>query len=521
MLKRVFILSLFLFTVIVPLAKAATFTVDSTLDEEDATPGDGICATTSGTCTLRAAVQEANALSGDDSISLPAGTYNLDCTTEDGCEDDIVGMDVSDNLTVAGAGMTTTIIDGGSDSSTAPAQVFNVECDDSCNLTVSDLKITDAASAFRMVGIGNLDLISVDISGNVWAGDMLSDGNLTLTNSNISNNVGVTPIRYSGSGNVTISGSTFARNSSSCDSGCGGAIYADANTVLIYNSTISGNTVSSSSGRYAGGGIYVAGTGTTLKIYNSTITANSNSSGSGGGLYVASGTAQIKNTIIASNTATSGTDCYGTITSDGYNLISDKNGCTVTATTGDQFGDSSSGTVIDPGLDALASNGGNTQTHALQTTSLAKNAADPAGCTDPDGTVLSYDQRGSGYDRISGSACDIGAYELQVPNMPPISNPGISHKVYTAKPDTTTIRYNLVLDGSHSSDPEGGPLTYSWSVVSVPTGSAVTTASIADPTLASTSATLDHAGNYVFRLVVTDDQGQTNTAILRIRLVVI
>src|SRR5438874_2257693 len=58
-------------------ADAATFTVDSTADAEDANPGDGVCATAAGACTLRAAIQEANALPGLDIIVVPAGTYVL------------------------------------------------------------------------------------------------------------------------------------------------------------------------------------------------------------------------------------------------------------------------------------------------------------------------------------------------------------------------------------------------------------------------------------------------------------
>jgi hypothetical protein len=37
-------------------ALAATFAVDDLVDGVDATPGNGICATARGTCTLRAAV---------------------------------------------------------------------------------------------------------------------------------------------------------------------------------------------------------------------------------------------------------------------------------------------------------------------------------------------------------------------------------------------------------------------------------------------------------------------------------
>src|SRR4030065_2429571 len=60
-------------------SRAATFTVNSTADAVDANPGDGVCETApgNGVCTLRAAVQEANALPGADTINLPAGIYLL------------------------------------------------------------------------------------------------------------------------------------------------------------------------------------------------------------------------------------------------------------------------------------------------------------------------------------------------------------------------------------------------------------------------------------------------------------
>src|SRR5262249_36207591 len=56
-------------------AQAATLMVDTTDDGVDAMPGDGRCATSAGSCTLRAAIQEANALPGADVVRLPAGTY--------------------------------------------------------------------------------------------------------------------------------------------------------------------------------------------------------------------------------------------------------------------------------------------------------------------------------------------------------------------------------------------------------------------------------------------------------------
>lgn len=46
---------------IVAAAEAKTIVIDSTADQPDSTPGDGACRTAAGGCTLRAAIQEANA----------------------------------------------------------------------------------------------------------------------------------------------------------------------------------------------------------------------------------------------------------------------------------------------------------------------------------------------------------------------------------------------------------------------------------------------------------------------------
>jgi CSLREA domain-containing protein len=55
-------------------APAALLVVNSTGDGADALPGDGICDDGTGNCTLRAAIQEANALAGADTINFALGT---------------------------------------------------------------------------------------------------------------------------------------------------------------------------------------------------------------------------------------------------------------------------------------------------------------------------------------------------------------------------------------------------------------------------------------------------------------
>lgn len=52
---------------------ATTFVVNSIGDGNDTAPGNGVCATAGNGCTLRAAIQEANALTGDDTIRFNLG----------------------------------------------------------------------------------------------------------------------------------------------------------------------------------------------------------------------------------------------------------------------------------------------------------------------------------------------------------------------------------------------------------------------------------------------------------------
>src|SRR5512139_3911774 len=201
-------------------ASAATFIVNSITDAVDANPGDGICATAGGVCTLRAAIQEANALADQDTIILPEGTYNL--TIEGSGEDSSAtgDLDITDaaGVIIQGAGAATTIIDGnGLD------RVFHIQPD------------------------GVADISGVTIRGGItpavvyenYGGGILNYGGiLTITGCTISGNISVYSDIYS-------------------DGGYGGGIYNDGGYVTITDSTISDNTTVSSDGYFGyGGGIY-------------------------------------------------------------------------------------------------------------------------------------------------------------------------------------------------------------------------------------------------------------------------
>ena len=90
---------------------AATFVVNSTEDLPDADQGDNVCAASNGKCTLRAAIMQANFTAGADTITLPPGTYKL---TRPGDDDQAVlgDLDITDSLTIVGAGADVTIVDG-------------------------------------------------------------------------------------------------------------------------------------------------------------------------------------------------------------------------------------------------------------------------------------------------------------------------------------------------------------------------------------------------------------------------
>jgi len=99
---------------------------------------------------------------------------------------------------------------------------------------------------------------------------------------------------------------------------------------------------------------------------------------------------------------------------------------------------------------------------------------------------------GATYTTASGES-----YLSAVPNQPPVANAGSDQ--------TVPIRQPVSLDGSASTDPDNNtPLTYAWSFVSKPAGSAATLAN-ADTSLAS--FTPDAVGEFRIKLVVTDSRG--------------
>ena len=257
---------------------------------------------------------------------------------------------------------------------------------------------------FNVVG-GALTIATSVITGNANGG-LDNAGSATVISSTIANNFN--PAGGGGianSGVLTVTASTISGNTAY--HGSGGGI-ANSDVLTLSNSTISGNEAGSSAG--TGGGI--ANTGV-LRLSNSTISGNS-SAGTGGIYNGASGSITVANTIVAANSGPPDrSDCFGALTSRGYNLLGNNAGCAglIDGVNGDRVGTPSS--PLDPRLGPLQDNGGPTLTHALLPGSPALDAGDPSGCRDSNGAPLATDQRGEPRPAAASGRCDIGAYEAE------------------------------------------------------------------------------------------------------------
>jgi hypothetical protein len=410
---------------------ALSLTVNTTGDAVDANVSDGICDTdlvTAGDqCTLRAALQETNAIASDDTItfSLPANsTISLDGVN--GALPAING-----NLIITGPGANTLTVQR-SNSASSDFRIFTVNSGKTVNisgLTISGGKATGDSGGGILNDHGMLTIDSCVISDNTATfgggifnkGDTSGSATLTVTNSTVSSNSatnfggGINNSGSGGSATVTITGSTISGNTST---GLGGGLENDAATLTLTNSTVSGNNSNTD-----GGGLFI-NTGT-VTLTNVTVTNNradndSNTSGRGGGISD-SVAVTLHNTIVAGNfkggsPSTTADDIFSTVDSaSSFNLVGILGGPggITNGTNNNQVG------VVDARLGPLADNGGPTRTHALLAGSPALDVGDDAVTLAP--LNLTTDQRGVGFNRKadgpdanSTATVDIGAFEAQV-----------------------------------------------------------------------------------------------------------
>jgi uncharacterized repeat protein (TIGR01451 family)/CSLREA domain-containing protein len=412
---------------------AVTFVVNTTADTADAVPGDGKCADSSNACSLRAAVQEANALAGPDTIVLSAAIYVLSGAAGDDAA--LSGdLDITGDLTLTGAGTASTIIDGG-----GVDRVLDIDPSGAgVNVTIANLTVRGGNAAGEAGGgirnRGTLSLNNVTLSANssgINGGGLLNLGTLTLANTTVSGNTAGTDgggIYNGGASTLTITASTLSGNSANGAGRNGGGIFnAGAATATLTNVTISGNSANSS-----GGG--VSNSGGTATLVN--VTLGDNAATVGGGISNPAGTVTLTNTLVANST---GGNCSGAITSGGSNL--DSGSTCAFAGAGDLSN-------RDPLLGVLANNGGATQTRALSAGSPAIDAGSNAACP-------ATDQRGVARPFPAGGNCDIGAFEFR----PPVDLAITKSDGETCANKGDTLSYSITVTNKSTEDATGVTVT--------------------------------------------------------------
>ncbi len=349
-------------------------------DADPATPGEQ--------CTLRAAIQRAEVLAGDDTITFNIPTTEPDCVVASGvCTINLTdGLQLSTSIAFVGPG----------------ADKLTVRRSTSGNYRVFVVLSTGTVS-FSGLTISNGNTTSVG-GGILYA----SNGTVNVTECVVSENRASSGggIANSSTGTVNITNSIILGNSVVGGAPSrGGGILVNSGTVNVTNSIIGGNSSS-------GGGIRnVSGT---MNISNSTIAGND-----GGGLYAdVTGPTTVKSTIIFQNAGPSaGANVSGSFTSDGFNLIGVTNGSEGFTQPTDQ-----TGTSFEP-LDAKLTNAQIFGFPVLAQPLCDSPALDKGTSAGLNGTPPT-DVRGAGFPRTiddpelpnaaGGEGTDIGAFERAV-----------------------------------------------------------------------------------------------------------
>jgi predicted outer membrane repeat protein len=305
-------------------------------------------------------------------------------------------------------------------------------------------------------GLGSLRQAFADASADVSGAHIIEVqaglGPISLTSSELMyDNASFMPLTIHGNGNTVnqtaagfraihiVHGGLFTVDqltiTGATAGGPGAGIDTDGAAVLVTNSTITGNSATG-----AGGAIFGS---SAVTVVNSTISGNS-ASVFGGGIAaqgvltlvyttVASNNAPVASNILLFGTVSDNLSSFGSVvalpqgggancglnqtttSSQGYNF-SDDTSCGFTASTDVENGG-------DPGLGALADNGGPTPTRLPLTGSPLIDAIPTASCQADGASGITTDQRGFPRPSPAGDPCEIGAVELQPAPVPPPGPP--------------------------------------------------------------------------------------------------
>lgn len=276
----------------------AQLVVTSLGDDVDNNPGDTVCDTDLGGCTLRAAVDEANEAAGEQTISFDvSGVLTLDHP--------FGTIDIEDDLQIVGPGSELLVVRQGLIYGGIFATGLKLP-----NVTISGMTISDAQTAPGVESRAGTNVILMDIqfvSNNRHA--VSTQGQVLIDACVFDNNIApsgpaINIFGAEGSGNVTVRQSIFQNNQAT--GGVGGAIRMDGSQHFL---SIEDSTFTNNFAKTAGGAISGVGS---LLIARSLFTGNETGPGSfsysGGAInYIDSSSIPhrfaMANTIISENYA--------------------------------------------------------------------------------------------------------------------------------------------------------------------------------------------------------------------------
>jgi CSLREA domain-containing protein len=297
-------------------ARAATFAVDDPGEAGDADTNDGVCATAGAKCTLRAAIEQANALGGAaHTINLPPGTYEQSTTLPPIVQD----------VTIAGADSFTSI----RASDAGRPRLFEVPAGGILRLSL--VNIVNAAvgpgSAIRATG-GDVHLSTCHVTGND-GGAVLGDATVApavparidIDDTSFMGNTGGSALEASDSYALDLHAVSFEQNIGN-PLGFGGAI-AITGTGSGRAHSLDGVAFSQNTAG-GGGAISINGGAGTLDVTKSQFVSNDAlRSGYGGGAILSFNPAvAIRDSLFAGNQAMAPSQNGGAILSPGVAFTS-------------------------------------------------------------------------------------------------------------------------------------------------------------------------------------------------------
>ncbi|MBE0639120.1 MAG: S8 family serine peptidase [Bacteroidales bacterium] len=373
----------------------STYTINDLGDEPDVIPGDGICATASGVCTLRAAVMEVNALTGCSPLTIDFDiTGTIDLSTS------LPAINHPD-LIIDGPGAEQLTVQRSSAVGTPEFRIFTINT--AKTVLIDDLTLRNgyAQNGGAIQNNGDLTVNHCIISGNTGTGNggggIANYGILVMNNCLVSGNTST----FSGGGLLQINGGTttatscrFTENSALYSSAIGNQGISIPAQMYFINCIIDGNISNSESAL----GTIASGAATSVNLLNCSVIGNTGPYGVICNSNAGASTLTYQNSIFynpgSTNIAGSG------FSSLGNNISSDGSG---------NLTESGDMPNTDPNLASL------TDPFPLECSPAIDNGNDDANSTAND-----FAGNPRKFDAIpGGSVIDIGAYEYQ--NQSPVT----------------------------------------------------------------------------------------------------